>query len=365
MVPFVDERIVVGPKTPSIKAGARSGDARLFRSEAHENDPPVSVGSSITKMPAFMESSESAITTKYGSGIRYRGTEYVTNITTPATAPGRGEVLYAIPISPQTIPDTRLQKACEMYTRYRFRRVRFYYSGTAPTTTPGSLMMFCDYDPSQNPSAAPGDGALRYAFTHNAAEQSVWQKGMCEVTDDVYAEMLYCDPDEELRWSVQGCFWLLSSGGLPAATELGKLVMEYEVDFAVPDWRGDISSPSLIDTTLTFATNTAGSTPSCIASLDPTRGAYLVLITGTPSNFVTFYTSKNAYAQGLSPLTLTKGMAFWATKSIGSVNQLRLLWTPDLYSLADPDDAAIVGGNYTGPITVTARIIFVERVMND
>lgn len=365
MVPFMDERIVVGPKTPSIKAGARSVNAKLYRSEDHENDPPVSVGSAITKMPAFMEASESAITTKYGSGIRYRGTEYVTNITTPATAPGRGEVLYAIPISPQTIPDTRLQKAAEMYTRYRFRRVRFYYSGTAPTTTPGSLMMFCDYDPSQNPSAAPGDGALRYAFTHNAAEQSVWQKGMCEVTDDVYAEMLYCDPDEELRWSVQGCFWLLSSGGLPAATELGKLVMEYEVDFAVPDWRGDVTSQNMIDTTLTFATNTLGNIPSCIATVDPPRGAYLVLITGAPSAGLPFFTSQNAFAQGLPALYLTKGMAFWALKSVGTSNQTRLLWTPDLYSLENPDDAAIVGGNYTGPITVNVRYIPVERVMND
>lgn len=355
----------MGPKTASIKATARPESLRLFKSLEHESDPPVSVGSSVTKLPAFLEASESSITTKYGSGVRYRGTEYVTNITTPSTAPGRGEVLYAIPISPQTIPDTRLQKACEMYTRYRFRRVRFYYSGTAPATTAGSLMMFCDYDPSQNPASSPGDSALRYAFTHNAAEQSVWQKGMCEVTDDVYAEMLYCDPDEELRWSVQGCFWLLSSGGLPASTELGKLVMEYEVDFAVPDWRGEISSPGLTDTVLTFATNTLGNIPSCIATIDPPRGAYLVLITGAPSASFSFYTSKNAFAQGAAALSMSKGMAFWATKSLGTSNQMRLMWTPDLYSLDDPDDMSIVGGAYTGPITVNCRIIPIERVMND
>lgn len=364
VVAKVDQRIA-GKTMPSPKILERDPDQRLFKSDEHEANPPVAVGSSITEVKTFMEQSECAISTQYGAGIRYRGTEYITNISTPATAPGRGQIQYSIPISPQTIPDTRLQKASQMYTRYIFKRVRFYYMGTAPTTTSGSLMMFCDYDPSQNPGTSPGDVALRYAFTHSASEMSVWEKGMCEVTDSVYSEMLYCDPDEELRWSVQGCFWLLSSGALPASTELGKLVMEYEVDFAVPDYRGNITTNPTIDTVLTL-TGPAGGPPSCIPTTVPQRGAYLVLLTGAPSSGVSFNVSQNAYAQGITPITLAQGQAFWGVISVGTSNQMRLLWTPDLYSLGNPDDAAIVlNQTLAGNVTVNCRIIGVQEVTND
>lgn len=340
---------------------------RLFRSDEHELDPPVAVASSLSKRPSFIEQSESAIDTKYGAGIRYRGTEYLTNLTTYASAStGRGQILYALPISPQLFSDTRLKLACQMYTRYIFKSIKFYYSGTAPTTTAGSLMMFGDYDPSQNPGSSPGDAALRYSFTHNCAEFSVWQQAQVEVTDKVYADMLYCDPDEELRWSVQGCFWVLSSGGILQGLELGKLIVEYEIDFAIPDYRGVISVLPTSTSTITLSALTAGSAMQFTPSSTPPRGAVMMRIdaklTGVDKSF---NVSANAYNQGAAAIVLSPGQLFFCvTNTTG--NNYRPLWTPDLYSLGAADALQIVSSVTDATTSTYAVTIFpITPVTND
>lgn len=344
---------------------------RLFLRDDHELNPPVATASSTTRHPSYIEQSEAAVNTKYGAGIRYRGTEYITNLTSVSAPAGqsteRGQVLYAMPISPQLLADTRLQLASQMYTRYIFRKIKFYYAGTAPTTTTGSLMMFGDYDPSQNPAASPGDAALRYAFTHNCAEFSVWQQACCEINDSVYADMLYCDPDEELRWSVQGCFWLLSSGALPAATELGKLVVEYEIDFAVPDYRGSIDPGTLWQGQCSIASTAAGTSLRIVPSVIPARGSYAMRIDQTPSAALTFNVSKNAYDQAATPLTLAKGMLLWCVTDTNPASGLVPLWTPDMYSLLGAGGSLGLVSAAAAGSTVTFNVTLypLEKVAND
>lgn len=340
---------------------------RLFKSDEHELEPPVATASSMTRRPAFIEQSEAAIDTKYGAGIRYRGTEYLTNLTTYTGAnTGRGQILYALPISPQILSDTRLKLACQMYTRYIFKSIKFYYSGTAPTTTAGSLMMFGDYDPSQNPGSSPGDAALRYSFTHNCAEFSVWQQAQVEVNDKVYADMLYCDPDEELRWSVQGCFWVLSSGGILTGLELGKLIVEYEIDFAIPDYRGVISVLPISQATITVAAGSAGSVIQFTPGSAPPRGAVMLRIDQkNTGGDVTFNVSPNAYNQGAAPITLSPGQMFFCSTNTGATTY-RPLWTPDLYALSGADQVSIVYAATTGaPTTYNVTIFPITSVTND
>lgn len=368
MVPKLDEKslnVRTAPFTRSNFSKPSKPD-RLFKSDEHEDEPPVATASSMSKMPSFIEASEAPISTSHGAGIRYRGTEYLTNLTTSASVTGRGQVLYAIPISPQTIPDTRLQLAAQQYTRFIFRKIKFYYSGTAPTTTAGSLMMFGDYDPSQNPSASPGDAALRYAFTHNCAEFSVWQQASCEINDRVYEDMLYCDPDEELRWSVQGCFWLLTSGAVPASTELGKLVLEYEIDFAVPDYRGTITSGSITSTSLAVAIGNAGTTVVATPTAVPPRGAYLMRIDAVTAGDIDFNVSLNAYQQGAPTIRMAAGQCFFVTLTTAGTG-INMLWTPDVYSLLGASNSSIVlSSTITGSSRTYAVTFFpIEAVSND
>lgn len=338
--------------------------ARLFKSDEHEETPPVAFASSLSRKPGFIEQEEAAIMTRHGPGIRYRGTEYITNITTPSTAVGRGQILYAMPISPQAIASTRLQLACQMFTRYIFRSIKFIYAGTAPTTTSGSMMMFGDYDPAQNPGQSPGDGALRYSFTHNAAEFSVWQSAVCEVNDKVYEDMLYCDPDAEPRWNTQGCFWLMSSGALAAALECGKIIIEYEIDFAVPDFRGTIPVTPISSMAVTIAATPAGSVVVFGGYSGP-RGAFMLRVDSTPSQTVTFNVSNNAYLQGAQTIVLQPGQIFFCTTSAAG-SQLIPLWTPDLYSLyAQQQDAIVMAIVTSTNTTFNATLFPLNAVTND
>jgi hypothetical protein len=251
-----------------------------------------------------------------------------------------------------------------MFTRYIFKSIKFYYMGTAPTTTAGSMMMFGDYDPSQNPGQAPGDGALRYSYTHNCSEFSVWQQACVEINDKVYEDMLYCDPDEELRWSTQGCFWLLSSGSLPSNTELGKLIIEYEIDFAVPDFRGNTAPIGISNQTLAVGAGSPGVSLS-ITGTFPVRGAYMVRVDTDPAISVPFNVSPNAFNQGAPVLSLAKGMWFFAVTKNSNQNQLDLLWTPDVYALNQAGVNSIVAATSNASTSFSATIFPLTAVSND
>lgn len=370
MVPSLDGKVSSGSINQRTSAFTKcippqERPAKLFRLEAHNDTPPVAFASSLTKKPAFIEQSESTIMTKHGAGIRYRGTEYITSISTPAsTTVARGQCLYCLPVSPQFIASTRLQLAAQMYTRYIFKSIKFYYSGTAPTTQAGSLMMFGDYDPSQNPGQAPGDATLRYSYTHNAAEFSVWQQAVCEINDKVYEDMLYCDPDAEPRWSTQGCFWLLSSGNIsPANLELGKLIIEYEIDFAVPDFRGTIPFAPSQQLTLTMAA-TSASSAMVFSGYAGSRGAFIMRVDNAPTVNIAFNVSLNAYNQGAPAITLQQGQIFFcATTSTGN---LIPLWTPDLYALDSlTNNACVVNTTTASSSSFSATLFPIQSVTND
>lgn len=362
MVPL--KSVPLGPKVTSLSC-APSKPFRLFASEEHEVQPPVATASSITRLPSAPPRTEQAVSTKYGPGIRYSGREFITAVTTGATATSRGQVLFSVPISPSIIPDTRLQLAASQYTRYIFKRARFYYVGSAPATTAGSVMMYGDYDPTQNPSSTPGDSTLRYAYTHDACEASVWEKSDCTVTDQVYADMLYTDPDEELRFCVQGCLWVISTGAIAANTECGKIILDYEIEFSVPDYRGAIVTPaSFADVTMTLTAASIGTTIAPTFSATPAQGVYFLRLNTAPSQTAQYYTSPNAYLQGAAKVTLGAGSGLWLLVD-GSGNA-KLLWTPDFYSSALSSSVGMVTANtFAGNSTCSVSGIAIASITND
>lgn len=345
--------------------------ARLFKEDSHELDPPVAVAASVNSMPSFSPHAETAVQTKYGPGIRYSGTEFLTSVSTSSTAgsnPAPGELLYSMPISPHTIPDTRLSLASQMYTRYIFKKLKFYYLPTAPSTTAGSVLMFCDYDPSQNPLVTGvGDGVLRYSFAHKASESSVWQRQACEITDNVYADMLYNDPDAELRWSVQGCFWLISTGTLPVNTELGKIVLEYEIDFACADYRGSINVTPVTRTTFTFNTKAVANAVDGTFGAAPPPGVYFMRFENfTTGGSVTVNANYNAYAQGAPTFPLQKGAGVFVIQQVAAQSAILLL-TPDFYGEQNLQNSALVAASAIGAGAQVANVVLypIERVTND
>jgi hypothetical protein len=236
-------------------------EATLVMRETGLVGPPVvsSVKHETGARKAFQHT-QSSIMTKYGPGIRLTGSEYLTSLVVPVNGPGRGGCLYTIPINPFVITDARLQLSSEMYTRFIFKKFRVTYEPTAGTQNNGSIMLFGDYDPKQNASLAGGDNSLRYAFTHNCREASIWEEQSVTITDGPYDEMLYIDPTQEVRWCFQGNFWCLLAGSTSNAAilEMGKFILDYEIDFAVPDYGGPLLiQNSSFGTNLTIATSAA------------------------------------------------------------------------------------------------------------
>lgn len=274
------------------------------------------------------------VETAYGPGVEISGHELLTVLTSGATAPSRGSVLYGLPISPSVIPDARLVQLANLYTRYLFTEFTVSYRPTANATVNGSVLMFGDYDPSQNPSIYVGDGNLRYAYVHNVSEASVWQGQRVTVDDKFYKDLLYIDANEELRWCIQGNFWCLAAGNLPANTEFGKLWLDYKVVMAVPDMGGSITNPtSLQGVTVTIPTvgNVGGSSFTLTTPAGLTSSSYGLLIVrtaptgGTTPNLRANLDAYNDPAAQQVPFQ--PGCAFW-WKQIGNNNTLNLCLQP-------------------------------------
>lgn len=264
------------------------------------------------------------VDTKYGPGVEITGQELLTVLTSGAVAPTRGSVLYGIPIAPAVIPDARLVQLSNLYTRFLFTEFRVSYRPTAAATVNGSILMFGDYDPSQNPSIYTGDGNLRYAYVHNVSEASVWEGQSVKVDDRYYQDLLYIDANDELRWCVQGNFWALAAGNLPANTEFGKLFLDYKIVMAVPDMGSTITNPPQTQGTVCTVPiggatyNTAGTPFQFTRPAGMTDGLYLMIVRVAPSTgtIPVLRANLDAVGDNSSPaLNFQPGCAFWVKMS--------------------------------------------------
>jgi len=243
--------------------------------------------------------------------VRMRGREFLTAVTTGNISFTRGAVMYAVPISPSAIPDQRLLLMSQLYTRYIFKTFRVTYEPTAGTQNGGSIMMYGDYDPEQNGSIYGGDGNLRYAYTHDCAENSIWEHQSVTITDEAYNDMLYVDPSTELRWCVQGNFWMLASGAITQPLELGKLILDYEIDFALPDYGGVVTNPTVSQgLATTYSGAAAGANILFIASGLP-KGLYLMIIRSAPTTTLNVYENPQSFIASANQFVMNPGMAFW------------------------------------------------------
>jgi len=332
----------------------------LVMRETGVSGPPVatSVKHEMSERKAFIQS-QTSIMTKYGPGIRMAGSEYMTSLVVPATGATRGACLYTIPVNPFVIVDARLQLASQMYTRYIFKRFRVTYEPTAGTQNNGSIMMFGDYDPKQNASLAGGDNSLRYAFTHNCKEASIWEHQSVTITDSPYDEMLYIDPSQELRWSFQGNFWCLLAGSTSntAALEMGKFILDYEIDFAIPDYGGPLAIANP-----TFAGNInipAGTAGNPIRFNGLTTGSLnlVTLLTQpstTPASPLLFRDSGDQQL-GANAFNLQIGQAYYVYTTTAGISYVFVdpsLWSQD--NLAG--ECCIINTPITAPGNVTCNI---------
>lgn len=123
------------------------------------------------------------------------------------------------------------------WEQYRFHKLRFCYITRTSTATVGSLILAPDYDPSDSP---PSSEAQMTTF-QDAIEDAAWKDICCELDPKC---MFPIGPRKFIRDSVvpggddiktyDAAAFYLATVDFTGATGIGKLWVEYDVEFFVP-----------------------------------------------------------------------------------------------------------------------------------
>ena len=115
-------------------------DERKLRDSTREG-PPVAKGLSHSTYQTVRTSVRQG-----GKSYMCSGRDYLGNITTSATAPVLGEVLYAQVINPSEFQNTRLAKLSVLYDMWSVRSIAIHYEPAVSTQTAGQIMGYFDRD---------------------------------------------------------------------------------------------------------------------------------------------------------------------------------------------------------------------------
>lgn len=133
-----------------------------------------------------------------------------------------------------------LSKMAPLYESFRFRRLAFVVTTRAPTTAIGSLVMAPDYDAADSPIVVSEQALFN---NKKALDVPIWTPRTVLSLDPVDLNRLYkshvCMSDERFANSSQdektidpAQVYICSEN--PFAGAFGKLIVEYEVEFFIP-----------------------------------------------------------------------------------------------------------------------------------
>lgn len=151
---------------------------------------------------------------------------------------------YSFPINPRyasTFP--WLSRIAQCYDMYRINSLTFRYQPTCPTTREGEVVMFFDYDPSDDNGGIP----ITAAKAMSGAKATVCTAGMIMTfsppnTLDL-THKLYCESDVAVLTGAAsslrcpGRFWMGAWGAVDGDTplKLGVIYVTYDISFFNPE----------------------------------------------------------------------------------------------------------------------------------
>lgn len=308
--------------------------------EPHEM--PVAYGQPAKLTSAITEEHLEPVQTPYGPGVKMRGREFLSVITTGPQTMSAGSSILALPLNPRVLALPRLSIMSKLYTRFIFNKFCLNYCKSAGTQNNGSLQIFGVYDPTVDPTVRPGETLIAYAAQRGATDLSLYQDAYLTMDDSHFKDLLFLEPDDDLRWTMQGVVFVIASGAIAANLECGKIMLDYEVTFCNDDLEDDqvLAQRNFRNITATIAITSAGGRSEWSISGSPPSGKYYVAVRTNPTNGVTAYRDVDAsnLANSAQLYTIAAGFGCYGVV-VGGV--LRLLYAPDLY---DEDSTA---ANYT------------------
>lgn len=269
-------------------------------------------------------------------GVRMVGSDILAAVTIGGTAPPVGAELYNFKLSPLSFTNTRLAVIGGIFQKFRPNSIRFRFEHSCPTTTPGQLLHYCDYDSTDNYTPIDNTfAAIQKAAAHKGAVPfGVWEdKGAIHKVDDPTQAFYTEQTGEERLWSA-GKYHLFVSAPPPANTALGVLYIDYDISF----WQMSLDVAAAEDGTssddsytMSISMNTGGATIA-----DSTVTAARVWTAWNNAGTVTYN-------------TLAEGPDVWFQRMGGHIASQEPWWTIDLHTSAS---FFTPGGAYYGPYIV-------------
>lgn len=135
-----------------------------------------------------------------------------------------------------------LSQLADSFKEYRFRKLRFYYEPNCSTAREGAIILIPLYNPSD---VTPGS-ASQALDCKNAISFPVWQRGSSSFSGQKFMKNLFVRtmdaPDSEsLKFYDSGAM-VLGLDGVSIGANVGKFMVEYEIDFFVPYKTSGMSS---------------------------------------------------------------------------------------------------------------------------
>lgn len=142
-----------------------------------------------------------------------------------------------------------LSQIAQRYESYVFRRLNFEYNTVSPSTTPGSLMLACDYDASDAP---PLNKCALMSYAQ-ATRSAPWQEcryqaksgDLTKFAKERYVRGDDIPPGDIKTFDVANLF--LATQGMDDVKDIGELYVEYTIELRTPQ----TNQPVLVSATST------------------------------------------------------------------------------------------------------------------
>lgn len=269
-----------------------------YRNEMEPHDIPVVTSVAHRRSDKPLPITMEATMTEYGPGVIMRGEEYLSSASTSSNTYTPGNAIVGFPINPRVLTTPRLRSMARLYTRFIFKRLELIYEHTAGAQNNGSIQMFGVYDPTTNPCMKPGDALKGYAYNRGASTTGVFEDQKLVMDDKHFKDLLFLQPDDDLRWSMQGIIYVTTAGTIATSLEMGDFKIVYEVVLANDDLDEDeVYETRSYSGALTVPTGgwTAGGIVTFNNNMSLPAGAYWVTARADPTTAFSVWKDLNAY----------------------------------------------------------------------
>lgn len=175
----------------------------------------------------------------------FSGSDFVGRVTAKAAPTTSQRILLTLDISPSAFPGTRLTQLSQLWERYRFVRASFRYIPAVPHTMACQFLLYCDTDPTDDPTlAVTYEELIRQGVAQSGSRQWNFNNPMIAPLALRADDQLYYTGDTELnpRFSLQGRLYLIQitdpvnvNGELITTdTAAGSVYLDWTVKFQVP-----------------------------------------------------------------------------------------------------------------------------------